>query len=399
MHFHAQTTLAIAAMVGVMLAAVQFLAGWRLRTSPLAYWGLCNICLSAGSLFIAARPTLGLHASVLVGNGLLFVAMGLLFSGIRAFDGRPPLLAEALLTAIGGVLALAISLAFGDNMPDRVTIVSLVLSIWAALSAVALLETPGSGPLLSRFASGVLLLAVALFLAIRGLTAQLGAIGLQPFDSPVELGWLLFAIGLAVAWSFGSLFMVLERLASVDDLTGLLNRRATLQQAASCLKAAKSRRLPLSLLLADLDHFKLVNDRFGHDVGDTVLRRFAAVMPGAVRPSDVVGRHGGEEFCIALPGADEKNAQLIAERLRLLAEANLARVDGLNTAVTLSVGTATFSPGSPELSTIPELIAAADKALYAAKAAGRNRVFAASRVTAHGAGPQPLPQIAAGPAA
>ncbi|QRG04925.1 GGDEF domain-containing protein [Xanthobacter dioxanivorans] len=400
MQFHVQTMLGISALVGVMLASMQLLAAVRLRASPLAFWGLSNLALSGGCLAIAARPSIGLPVSALAGNGLVFLGMGLLFSGIRTFDDRPAHVTWVLASAVAGALALGVSLAFGDNAPDRVSIASLIVAAWAGLSAVALLESSGSGPVMSRLPAGLLMAGIASIFLLRGIAAQFGYGGaLHPLDTPAEHGTLVVSLGLAVAWSFGSLFMVLERLASVDDLTGLLNRRATLQRAVHFLGVAKARRIPLSVLLADLDHFKSVNDRFGHETGDAVLRHFALLMPGAVRPSDIVGRYGGEEFCIVLPGADEKGAHLTAERLRALAEECLVRVEGRDTRVTLSVGAATFLPSGPDLADVSELINTADGALYAAKASGRNCVVSARQNALRVTGARPGPRIAAGPAA
>lgn len=371
----------ISALVGVMLAGMQMLAGWRLQAAPLVYWSLATLALTGACLFFAVRGDIGLAPSVLVGNGLLLVGMGLVFSGIRAFDRQPPRLGAVAGIAAAGIVALAVSLSFGDNAPNRVTIVSVLVATWAATSGAALLERSGSGPLLSRFASAMILFAVAAAFTARGVGAQFGYItAAGPLNSPAELAVAVASLVLVIAWSFGSLFMVLERLASVDDLTGLFNRRATLQQARELLNAAKARRQPLSVLLADLDHFKSVNDRFGHEVGDIVLQHIAFVMRATVRSCDVVGRHGGEEFCIVLPGTAEREALAVAERLRMLAQEELTRVDGFDTGVTLTVGMASFAPERPGLHEIKELIAASDAALYRAKAQGRNRVACAGQL-------------------
>lgn len=372
MDFQVQTVLSVSAVVGLLLAGLQLLAGWRLRQSCLFVWSLANLFLTTGCVFLAARIDIGLPASVLVGNGCILIGMGLIYSGIRTLDERTPRLAAvAVATALGTGL-LGLSLWSGNNLADRVTITSVLVGCWTATAGRALLQTPGGGPIISRVASALVLMVLAIGYTLRGLGVQFGIVPL-PGDGPVEVLIAIVGLGLAICWTFGSLYMVLEKVASLDDLTGLLNRRSILQRGEELLRSARARRMPFSLLLADLDHFKSVNDRFGHDVGDLALKRFAAVVPQSIRSNDVAGRYGGEEFCILLPGADAKGAHAIAERLRLLVEAQLREVASHDIGVTLTVGAATYLPGSSGPDTIADLIIAADGALYSGKALGRNR--------------------------
>jgi diguanylate cyclase (GGDEF)-like protein len=177
-----------------------------------------------------------------------------------------------------------------------------------------------------------------------------------------------------VAFENARLHGMVERQALVDGLTGLANRRA----AAEALhgEAARAERLetPLSVVLADLDGFKDVNDAHGHAVGDAVLRVFAEVLRETLRESDVAGRWGGEEFLLLLPGADEEGAAQLAERVRVgLAARDIPGVVGLR--VTATFGVAEYAG---EKNT-EQLVAAADGALYRAKRAGKNRVERAAR--------------------
>lgn len=376
MDFQVQTVLSVSAVVGLLLAGLQLLAGWRLRQTCLFVWALANLFLTVGCVFLAARRDIGIPASVLIGNGCILAGMGLIYSGIRTFDAHPPrLVAVAVVTALGTGL-LALSLWSGDNLADRVTITSVLVGCWSATAGRALLQTPGGGPIISRVTSAVVLMVVAAGYTLRGLGVQFGLLP-TPGNGPVEVLIAIVGLGLAICWTFGSLFMVLEKVASLDDLTGLLNRRAALQRGEELLRYARARRQPFSLLLADLDHFKSVNDRFGHDIGDLALQRFAALVPQSIRSHDVAGRYGGEEFCILLPRSDAKGALAIAERLRLLAEAQLRQVAGHDIGVTLTVGAATYVPGTGGPNTIADLIVAADGALYSGKAQGRNRTVIA----------------------
>jgi diguanylate cyclase (GGDEF)-like protein len=158
----------------------------------------------------------------------------------------------------------------------------------------------------------------------------------------------------------------LRRLATIDELTGVLNRRG-LEQSLDDLEAAAH---GMTLVLLDIDHFKRVNDRHGHDRGDEVLRRIAAVVACNLRASDVFGRWGGEEFLIACQGTRIRDAARLAEKLRdRVQQSNIDGADG-RIAVTASFGVALAPPGG----STADALKRADAALYRAKEAGRNRV-------------------------
>ncbi|WP_083672080.1 diguanylate cyclase [Sphingomonas montana] len=168
-----------------------------------------------------------------------------------------------------------------------------------------------------------------------------------------------------------------EAAADTDQLTGLASRRRALRVLDEAIETARTGREPLSVAIFDVDHFKAVNDRFGHLIGDAVLRRIARAATGASRRDDLVGRLGGEEFVMLLPGADETVAMKIAERVRSAIEAsgNGADADadaGDAPAVTISVGVARLDPDVDTSATI--LLNRADRALYDAKRSGRNRL-------------------------
>jgi diguanylate cyclase (GGDEF)-like protein len=192
------------------------------------------------------------------------------------------------------------------------------------------------------------------------------------FSKEARMNAASLAAHAVVALENAHLHGMVERQALVDGLTGLANRRA----AADALhgEAARAERLqtPLSVVLADLDGFKDVNDEYGHAVGDEVLRAFAEVLRETVRESDVAGRWGGEEFLLLLPGADLGGAMQLAERIRLgLAERRIPSAPDLR--VTASFGVAEYSGESNS----EQLVEAADSALYRAKRAGKDRVVRA----------------------
>jgi diguanylate cyclase (GGDEF)-like protein len=178
----------------------------------------------------------------------------------------------------------------------------------------------------------------------------------------------------AIALENVRLHRIVERQASTDGLTDLANRRHFEETLAGEISRAERFGGALALVLADLDDFKQVNDRYGHQAGDDVLREFAAVLRDTVRDIDLAARYGGEEFAVLLPQTDLEGAGRLAERLReAMAERRLALVPGAVFTVTASFGVASF----PEAPTAAELFAAADEALYEAKSAGKNCVVCA----------------------
>jgi two-component system, cell cycle response regulator len=165
--------------------------------------------------------------------------------------------------------------------------------------------------------------------------------------------------------------------ATHDSLTGLLNRAAIRDILSRQYTRARREGTPLSISIADLDHFKRINDTLGHATGDIVLREASQRLSSAVRQYDYIGRYGGEEFLVVLPGCDEEMAERQADRLRRsLSEKSFLLPEGC-VEITASLGVASVDPSSE--SDVEILLLAADKALYRAKGAGRNCVRRASR--------------------
>jgi len=168
----------------------------------------------------------------------------------------------------------------------------------------------------------------------------------------------------------------LIRLARLDELTGLCNRRYLLERLIQEILRAKRYGPPLCLMMLDLDHFKSINDTYGHLVGDQVLAGVARLLSDTIRATDIAGRYGGEEFCLILTETSLDGGRLLAERLRQRIAAKAFHADdGTTFQVTCSIGMAQYTPAITEPRT---LLALADRALYKAKASGRNRVILAS---------------------
>jgi len=169
------------------------------------------------------------------------------------------------------------------------------------------------------------------------------------------------------------------KLAATDSLTGVLNRRAFMERMEQEIQRSLRENTSLSLILADIDYFKKVNDRYGHQTGDMVLQRFTEQLLDSSRPYDIVGRYGGEEFVICLPGANISQSVSVAERMRSKVEEMkiLPPDSSKSIRITASFGTTAFLIGSKEKA--DSLIKRADNALYKAKNEGRNRVCMESR--------------------
>jgi len=166
----------------------------------------------------------------------------------------------------------------------------------------------------------------------------------------------------------------LEHLATRDTLTGCLTRRAFFERMAQAREEARRNQTPLSCLLLDIDLFKSVNDTFGHVVGDRIIQEVGSLLIASLRAADIIGRYGGDEFLIGMPGCDLDHGIAIAQKIRDSVEKRC----GVGVAclrVTVSIGVATFGARSDD---VAEILNEADKALYAAKSAGRNRVLGAT---------------------
>jgi diguanylate cyclase (GGDEF)-like protein len=166
---------------------------------------------------------------------------------------------------------------------------------------------------------------------------------------------------------------LLREMSSRDPLTGIQNARAFYETSDHLVHDAQRSGAPFSVLFVDLDHFKSINDRYGHDAGDAVLKEVAACLAKHTRRSDVLGRIGGEEFLMLLPHTDLSGAKLVAEKLRQNVEALMPSIGATRIRVTVSIGVAR---NQADHESIADIRRQADQAMYRAKAAGRNRVMA-----------------------
>src|SRR5690606_34340212 len=213
-------------------------------------------------------------------------------------------------------------------------------------------------------------------------------------------GWFgIFALETllyAIATAFIILTMAKERserihrtAATIDPLTEIFNRRALMDAGQRVLARVAWDRQPVSVLMFDLDFFKKINDQFGHAVGDRALQTFARTAGAKLRATDIIGRLGGEEFAAILPATNLSSAVVAAERVRAAFEEAAKEIDGLPIGGTVSIGASATHETDGDMNA---LLAMADKALYAAKSGGRNRVVTYGSDEEQAAAPATIPE-------
>ncbi len=381
-----QTLTVAAVAIAFVMAGSHHLVHQRYPQEPaLRLWAIANLVVGIGLTMQILWLWLPPAIPNVVGNGLIVVALGLMAEGIRRFTRRPAAwrLQAAAAFVCFAVLTVA-AVASLDPVKAGIVVAAAFGAGWG-IYTIAILLRPIVG--VTTLARRVLLITFGVVLAGRAalLLASLGPTAVwHPSENSTPLTLLSAGIALLMfvgmmSWNTVVMVVVLDRLASFDDLTKLLNRRAFLSAAARRLEIAVNYGDPACLLMLDIDHFKQVNDRFGHAVGDQVLRSFADGLKACVRQEDLTGRIGGEEFCVFLPGCDVEAARRIAEDIRRETKERLTAVAGFPVKGTVSIGIGQYSAA---LSTVELLCVAADGALYDAKASGRDivRVFAGGSV-------------------
>jgi diguanylate cyclase (GGDEF)-like protein len=316
-----------------------------------------------------------LPTSVDLSSALLFICCGMIWSGARKFHGRPTLPSIALAGAFIWLIA--------THMPEviertnaRVILSSLIITFYAVMTATELRwdRRRAKGPRVARVFL-VPILHGAIFLSpIVTTTLIPGASHGANWFPLFALLTLLYVVGTAfivVVMAKDHSALVHKTEAMTDHLTGLFNRRGFLEAAEKLVDNQRKLGQPVSIMMFDLDYFKAINDRFGHDAGDDALVAFAATASSSMRLYDIVGRLGGEEFAAILPGGSD-TAALVGERVRSAFELRGHEIAGHVMNATVSIGIAE-APG--DLVRISDLLSRADRALYAAKASGRNRIF------------------------
>jgi diguanylate cyclase (GGDEF)-like protein len=303
-----------------------------------------------------------------VGGVALEVAAYCLFFG---FSKWRSVLYPATAVAL---VVVACALVAGASRQQLTWVVAVFVALYSSVAASILLRPQKEASLLQRvLGANDALFAVAIWAWMAVVHGRMGE-----FDTSPVLGFAyLSSYLLMIVNGFGFLLLCkqkddarMRRLATIDGLTDTLNRRAFFERAESARLLARRLRKPIALMMLDLDHFKRLNDGFGHACGDEALRVFADTARGVLRGHDLMGRLGGEEFAVALPGTSLDGALYAAERLRMAVTEAPLLTCASSYRMTVSIGLVMIEANEE----LTAALARADHALYAAKTSGRNRV-------------------------
>ncbi|HUX25925.1 MAG TPA: GGDEF domain-containing protein [Burkholderiales bacterium] len=357
-------------------------------------WGYGLLALAAGTAGLALRGAVNDFVTVDLANALILVSFVFILRSVRR---GPESESNAFGWGVIGVVALLLWY-FTYWQPDtrvRIVISSAAMTLLLVQPIAELIAAvPKGGRRAPIFTAaclvgvGVVTLARAVWTINWGEAADLLAPDFFQFSSIMLFAVFVVLATLGVVWiEIEQLQADLARLAMIDSLTAILNRRAFMLEYERELSRCVRENTGLALAIFDLDHFKEVNDTHGHLVGDQVLRQVADTLRASLRGHDVLGRYGGEEFALLMPGADMPAAIAATERARLAVGERPIQAGALSIVVTVSAGVAAYGD---DCSDWESLLRSADTALYEAKRLGRNRVVAAH-------GPPPAREQAAMP--
>ena len=379
MSFDTSTLYLFATMVAGMLGAMLLLFGKQENIPALKWWGTAYLLgASSVAIWTIGGATLG-EPLLLALHAVGFVACGMVWNASRVFHGRKPNLPGLLFGAIAWVVMV---LAVPLNPATRLIVGAAIVAIYAGLTASEL-WSERRRTMQKRWPT---IAVPVMHGCVLALPIVLGSL-LRPHDETFTSSiWVTaFSIEL-VLYAIGTVFVIFmlvsdravtvhKTAASVDPLSGMLNRRGFTEACDRLIEREAAAGRPVTVMIFDIDHFKSINDRFGHPAGDEILKLFSTVVISNLRINDLSGRIGGEEFA-ALLACPLEEGVIVAERVREAFEAsNIACEEG-PVDTTVSIGVA----GGPAGTELDVLLAAADTALYQAKRTGRNRVEAAEEL-------------------
>jgi diguanylate cyclase (GGDEF)-like protein len=374
-------TLSLVAVCIAGLLGLFLIIDWMQQRNvrALAWWGSAYL-IGASAMALGSMPSPLITLPAAVPGALTFLACGMVWNGVRLFQGRRVL---PFATFIGAVLWLGIGQIPGALENGNGAILgALIVPFYTFFIAMELWRERRRTRYSRAAAIVVPFLHAGIFLVPLAMHAFL--------PTGHETAWLTVFTFETILYAVGTAFIVMlmvkdhhvhvyRTAACTDHLTGLLSRRAFIENAVKLCAVQAKRSDAIAMLMFDLDHFKSINDRFGHTVGDDVLRLFGQVVRVSTRADDIIGRFGGEEFIAIVPGGLE-SASKIAERVRSGFEAAGAAVGKHLVGATVSIGAAvSYDP----VTSIDALIAETDTALYRAKHGGRNRVHIAEQELAN----------------
>lgn len=349
------------------------------RRLAVRLWGGGNLVMAAGWLLLALRNAIPDWPSIVLGNTLLIAALFCELSAISLLVQLPLNLKRQTMAVLAFGLTFHVLLQSGTPMQYRIILITGTLFVIAMRVLHQLHRSRDESLRNPRRMMQVFFLISAIAALIRMIYYGFIHTGAGALFEPTPVQVLNFlsyyitviGCGMAFMLMLGELsYKELLLVASQDSLTGLHNRRSFMESAARDLAAANRHQRPLTMMMMDVDFFKNINDTRGHAAGDEVLRQLGNILPESMREADLVGRYGGEEFCMLLVDTSLEDARKSAERLRQRIEELPIYHEAQRIAVTISIGIAAWHPGQ----SLDQLLSEADRALYRAKAEGRNRV-------------------------
>ncbi|HEX5802964.1 MAG TPA: diguanylate cyclase [Azospira sp.] len=357
-------------LIAPLLAVGNLVVWWQTRERAMVWW-------AAGSLAAATAAPQFQPATVDIGYVSVALALCFYWEGIRSFQRRPMDCFPISLTRPSPLLILALIL-LGAASAYREPVLAAVIGGISAICAYELIAGRGRPAReSSNFVGGLFALHAAFFFLLDYLVVRADAAGGVSMEA-IHLAVYAELLVLLIGWNVGFVMLAMQRylelatdLATHDELTGILNRRALGDKVRYHMKLAERGAAPFSVLAMDLDHFKQINDSYGHHAGDSVLRAFVHTAQSCLRTADLLGRVGGEEFVALLPATSGAGARVLAERLRQTLAESAVRYRDASLKITVSIGVAEFDRRSHDFESLLEV---ADKALYEAKHRGRNRV-------------------------
>ncbi|WJR81456.1 GGDEF domain-containing protein [Bradyrhizobium sp. NP1] len=380
MSLDSHTLYLIATMVAAMLGAMLLFFGGQENNPALKWWGTAYLLGAASvALWTLAGHLLNDMLSLAIG-AVGFIACGMIWNAARVFHGRKPNLPGLVLGAIAWIGAATLLDPAAAAL--RVTIGAAIVALYAVLTAMELWSERRRT--LKRRWPAIVVPVLHGFVLM--LPILIGDFLLAPGEKFAGSLWAtVFSIEL-VLYAIGTVFVIFmlvsertvtahKNAASMDPLTQMLNRRGFAEACGRVIEREATAGRPVTVMIFDIDHFKSINDRFGHPAGDEILKLFSAVIVNNLRISDLSGRIGGEEFAALLPCSLEEGV-IVAERVREAFEASGIVCEDGAVDTTVSIGVA----GGPAGTELEVLLAAADTALYQAKRGGRNRVEAAEEL-------------------
>ena len=395
---HVPTMLVMVIACFVMMAVAMAVVAWGRRHDGLLYWSVALLVNAVGHTLLLLRGQIPDVISIVGANGMLSGSLALLLAAIFQFQGRSARWMILLLPPVALVCLVAI---LAESFTERVALVGTVLglqSLWVVAAIVRYRRTTvGRGQWL--VVAGLGAEAAVLLSRALGAMAHVEAADSILDSSAVQTLTFMTTFSVVLVSSLGFIFMLRDRadennrvMAARDPLTGVANRRSLVASLDRDVARARRTHESIAVMMVDIDHFKRVNDMYGHPVGDQVLCSVVNVLRDRVRAQDLVGRYGGEEFMVVLPDTGLAGAEQLARALcRAVADSrcHVSAADapgsapgGVDIEVTVSIGV--YGGRLEQGDTWDLLIAAADRALYQAKQNGRNRVEVAPSLRSPG---------------